>query len=128
MTDRFPARASIDLTDCDTYALRKLVTAVFLESITEAELLSDWAKLVAEARGKNTLPCYTTAVHLIEVHTSLSKFLRCRFGDELLDWLSGFTEDLHGAAYWDRLEDFLDQSRYGLEYARKIIRKGPPIA
>lgn len=126
MDDRFPARASLDLTECDVFAIRKLVTAVYLESITEAALTVDWAKLVSSHRGPNNLPAYTTAIHLVESHTSLSKFLRCKVGDELLEWLGSFVEDLKADAYWERLEAFLDKSRYGLVAARKIINRGPP--
>lgn len=126
-SERFPERFALDLSECDTLAIRKLVAAVFTEAMTEADLTSQWAVLVAKNHGERTLPFYTTAVHLLESHVGLSHFLRCRTGTELLEWMAGnIGGNLEPEAYWALLEEKLERSRYGLRHARKIIARGPP--
>lgn len=124
--ERFPAHAQIDFSQCDTLAVRKLVTAIFLEAITEADLTLQWAHMISASRGRPSLAVYTTSIHYIETHTALSKFLRCGFGTELLDWMNGFSEALDPEAYWVALGEKLDRARFALGAARRLISQGPP--
>lgn len=117
--------APIDLSECDNLAIRKLLTAVFTEALTEARLTIEWAETVVRSE-RYALPLFNTAVNLLEAHAALSGFLRCKFGTELLDWLQAYTGEIDADVYWSRLSDLLDESRYGLAAAQKIMEKGAP--
>lgn len=108
-----------NLCECDTLSIRKLVSALFTEALTEAALLVEWGDHISSAKATSQ-QLQVTAASFLEIHENLSSFARCQSGTELLDWLQGFTSQVESEEYWGKLEEYLDESRYAIPAALKI--------
>ena len=117
----------LDFSECDTLSVRKLVSAIFSEALCEAALLVQWADfIITRERGEHNLPIYNTSIHFLSAHENLSSFLRCPFGTELMDWLQYFSERVEADEYWKKLQEYLDESRYAIGVAQKVVNRGAP--
>lgn len=110
----------LNLKECDTTSIRKLVCAIFTEALSEAALLVEWADHISVGTAGEQLR--VTSANFLETHENLSLFSRSPKATELLDWLQGFTPQVEAEEYWMKLDDYLEESRYAVVIAKEFLQ------